>query len=366
MTVAARRMGTALAPSPALPGAAVAALGVVAVAAHQGGVFTNDWRLGTVAFAAVAGLLALWGARLRRSALVVPTLLAAYGLWSLASAAWSVDAPLTTLDVQRTLFYFAAAVAFALAGEGLTSGVLAGTTAIAVWALGDRLLHGASVDPYEGKLLTGPIGYANGLGALMAIGAAVSLALALERRRPLWAAPLLVLLPALALTDSRGAWAALAVGAVVAVATARRHRLLAAAAVALAAVALVVLLAFTPASAGNRAAYWHVARSVGAAHPVAGTGAGTFVVDYARMPPGRDAHSLYLQAFAELGVVGLLLAAALVTLPLAAALARGLAAPAAGLAVFAVHAGIDWDWQLPAVTVAALALTAASARLELR
>ena len=29
---------------------------------------------------------------------------------------------------------------------------------------------------------------------------------------------------------------------------------------------------------------------------------------------------------------------------------------------FALHAGLDWDWQLPAVTVAALALAAAATR----
>jgi len=362
MALTARRPGAAFAPSPALPGAALAGLGVVAVAADQGGVFTNDWRAGAVAFAAAAALLALWEPRVRWSArtLAVPALVAAYGLWSLASTAWSVEPSLSTLDVQRTLLYLAAAVAFALAGEGLTAGVLAGTTAIAVWALGGRLVNGVHYDYFEGKLLTGPIGYANGLGELMAIGAAVSFALALERRRPVWAAPLAALLPALALTNSRGAGAALAVGAAVAVALVHRRRDAAVAAVVLAGAALSVLLAATPAAAGDRAAYWHVARSVAAGHPLLGTGAGTFVADYARTPPAHDAHSLYLQALAELGVVGLLLVVALVGIPLGFALRRGLAAPAAGLAVFALHAGMDWDWQLPAVTIAGLALAVAA------
>jgi hypothetical protein len=58
----------------------------------------------------------------------------------------------------------------------------------------------------------------------------------------------------------------------------------------------------------------------------------------------------------------LLLIVSFVAFPLALAIRRGFAAPAAGLAVFALHAGVDWDWQLPAVTLAALALAAAAVR----
>jgi O-antigen ligase len=190
------------------------------------------------------------------------------------------------------------------------------------------------------------------------------------RRRWVAAAPLVVLVPALALTNSRGALAACLVGAVVAVALANGRRTIAQAVLAIATVALAALLLFTPSSFGDRISYWRAARHIGAAHPLGGTGAGSFHVDYTSLPPGHDAHSLYLQAFAELGVVGLVLIVALVALPLAFALRRGLAAPAAGLAVFAFAAGVDWDWQLPAVTVAALALADAAsakpARLEVR
>jgi O-antigen ligase len=161
-----------------------------------------------------------------------------------------------------------------------------------------------------------------------------------------------VLLPALALTSSRGAEAAFVVG--LAVASGRRR--LQALAVCGAAGALVWLLAFTPDAAGNRAFYWHAARRAGLTHPLGGTGAGTFSSDYKGFPPARDAHSLFLQAFAELGIVGLLLVTALVAAPLAVALRRGVAGRAAGLAAYAFAAGVDWDWQLPAVTVAALAL----------
>ncbi len=356
MELTARRPGVALAPPPALPGAALAAAGVVALAAEQGGFFPSAWRFGAVAFAAAAGLFWLWAPPRRTgwATLAPPAVLAVFGVWSLVSATWSVQPSASTLDVQRTLLYLTAALAFAAAGEGLPAGVLVGATVVAGWALGTRLADGTHFDTYEGKLLTGPIGYANGLAALCAIGAAVAVALAVRERRALYAVPLVVLVPALALTSSRGAEAALVVG--LAVATGRRR--LQALAVCGSAGALVWLLAFTPAAAGNRTFYWHAARHAGLAHPLGGTGAGTFAADYSGYPPARDAHSLYLQAFAELGVVGLVLVTALVAVPLAVALRRRLAVPAAGLAVYAFAAGVDWDWQLPAVTVAALALAA--------
>jgi O-antigen ligase len=353
MELTARRPGVALAPPPALPGAALAALGVVALAAEQGGFFPSAWRFGAVAFAAAAGLVWLWQpARRHGWEAFAPAVLAALAVWSLLSATWSVHPSASTLDVQRTLLYLAAALAFALAGDGLPVGVVAGATVVAGWALGSRVVHGTHFDPYEGTLLTGPIGYANGLGALCAIGAAVAVALAVRERRALYAAPLVLLVPALALTSSRGAEVAFVVG--LAVASARRR--LQVLAVCGAAGFLVWLLAFTPALAGNRAFYWHAARHAGLGHPLGGTGAGTFASDYSGYPPARDAHSLFLQAFAELGVVGLLLVTALAAVPLVVALRHRLAVPAAGLAVYAVAGGVDWDWELPAVTVAALAL----------
>jgi O-antigen ligase len=356
MVLTARRPGVALAPPPALPGAALAAVGVVALAAEQGGYFPSAWRFGAVAFAAAAGLLWLWAPerRVGWETVAPPALLAALGGWSLLSTAWSVLPSSTTLDVQRTLLYLTAALAFAVAADGLPTGVVAGATVVAGWSLGERLVNGAPWDTYEGRLLTGPIGYANGLGALCAIGAAVTFALALRHRRLLVAAPLVLLLPALALTGSRGADAALVVGLLVATGR-RRLQLLA---VGGSALLLTALLVFTPDGAGDRTAYWHAARHAGLAHPLGGTGAGTFAVDYSGNPPARDAHSLYLQAFAELGVVGLLLVVALFAIPLAVALRRRLSVPGAGLAVYLVSAGVDWDWQLPAVTVAALALAA--------
>ena len=105
-------------------------------------------------------------------------------------------------------------------------------------------------------------------------------------------------------------------------------------------------------------------------HPLEGLGSGGFQAEWLkrddRVDAAGDAHSLYLETAAELGVVGLAslllflggVAAALVRLyRLEAAAATGLAA---GLAAWAFHAGLDWDWEMPAVTLPALLLAAAA------
>jgi len=75
----------------------------------------------------------------------------------------------------------------------------------------------------------------------------------------------------------------------------------------------------------------------------------------------RDAHSLYIETAAELGVLGLialLLAFAGGILAAVKATSRNRAAaagPVAVLAAWALHAGLDWDWEMPAVTLIALA-----------
>jgi O-antigen ligase len=116
-------------------------------------------------------------------------------------------------------------------------------------------------------------------------------------------------------------------------------------------------------SGSNRSEYWRVAWREWTDHPVLGGGAGSFQRFWLRHRsndlPVRDAHSLYLETLAELGPLGLAfllfaLAAPLVAVP--SARGHPLAAGALGAYVaYLVHAGIDWDWEMPAVTVAALA-----------
>lgn len=108
---------------------------------------------------------------------------------------------------------------------------------------------------------------------------------------------------------------------------------------------------------------WRVAVETGADAPWIGTGAGTFRTEwFQRRPNGtvlvNDAHSLYLEMRAELGIVGLLLVLVVLVTVLGAAVVRlrgpdrqaAAAVLAGGLALLA-HAGIDWDWEMPALFV---------------
>jgi hypothetical protein len=118
----------------------------------------------------------------------------------------------------------------------------------------------------------------------------------------------------------------------------------------------------------GRAAAWRVAWDTAWAHPMAGVGAGSFEQRWLAVRPRpqgfRDAHNLYLETLAELGLVGLgLLAAALAAPAVGAWGAREhWVAPAAagGLASYLMHAASDWDWEMPAVTVAMLVCAAAA------
>jgi O-antigen ligase len=93
-----------------------------------------------------------------------------------------------------------------------------------------------------------------------------------------------------------------------------------------------------------------------------GTGAGTFHLTWLEHGPSgvfvRDAHSLYVEALSELGPVGLLLVVSTVAVPLVATVRRRgdpvVAVAGAAFVVFAVHAGLDWDWEMPVVTLIAL------------
>ncbi len=109
---------------------------------------------------------------------------------------------------------------------------------------------------------------------------------------------------------------------------------------------------------GPRGGYWRVAWHEFAAHPWLGSGAATFFRYWQRTGAtvgALDAHNLYLETLAELGIVGLALAACVLLPPLLGSLPRR-KHPFAALATavyltFLVHAGLDWDWELPAATI---------------
>jgi O-antigen ligase/polysaccharide polymerase Wzy-like membrane protein len=119
----------------------------------------------------------------------------------------------------------------------------------------------------------------------------------------------------------------------------------------------------------NRYAYWRVAMRAFEAQPLRGVGAGGWAVYWLRYRPidefAQDAHSLPLQTLAELGLVGLaLLAVFLAGLALTAREAHRAApmlaaGPIAGFTVWIAHSPLDWDWQMPAVTLVAMVLAGA-------
>jgi O-antigen ligase len=116
----------------------------------------------------------------------------------------------------------------------------------------------------------------------------------------------------------------------------------------------------------NRIEYWEAAVKALADDPLTGGGAGAFAVAWLEHREidevVRDAHSLELETAAELGLLGLLLLGVtiggVVLASRQVALADpGLAAgPLAALAVWAAHSAIDWDWEVPALTLLAAIL----------
>jgi hypothetical protein len=104
-----------------------------------------------------------------------------------------------------------------------------------------------------------------------------------------------------------------------------------------------------------------------------GQGAGTYdIVWHAYRPakapaPARDAHSLYVENLSDLGGVGFLLVLGFVLIIFFgfAARLRGpnrtvYAALFAASLAWALHAGVDWDWEMPAVTLWLFALGGAA------
>jgi O-antigen ligase len=119
----------------------------------------------------------------------------------------------------------------------------------------------------------------------------------------------------------------------------------------------------------NRYSYWRVALDTFTERPLLGIGSGAFVVEWLQQrdvdDPTREPHSLYLGTLAELGLIGFAALAAFIAG--VAVAARELwrrepavaAGPLAALVLYGAHAGIDWDWEMPALTMVALALAGA-------
>ena len=116
-------------------------------------------------------------------------------------------------------------------------------------------------------------------------------------------------------------------------------------------------------SGNGRYDLWRLAWQDAKAHPLLGSGAGTYGRYFLRHQPAnvsfvRDAHGLYIETLSELGALGLALLVAALAIPLfVATRMRGhpiVPAAAGAYTAFLVHAIVDWDWEVPAVMVAGL------------
>ena len=488
-----RAHGSTLTLTPALPGAAATLVLVgllLALAFDDGGYFpTAVTTAAVIASTALVLLLALPAARIGLTASPATAAfvaLAALAAWTGASARWSPTPDAALVDLRRGVLYVALFGLALVATAGprparraveLVLGVIVIVAGAGVLSrLQPELLgltRGASA-VFDVRL-SYPLGYWNAFGALAAIGVVLALGIAADMRArrsvrvgAAAAGPLLI--AAIYLSLSRGAWPSLAAGVlallvlspwrvsvslsalVAAVAgslailalrsrpelldgtsrtgpgtdlvTMQLTMLMCAAAVAQALLTvpdlrhrfarrtvatIAVLLAVglgaalvpaggaswiaqryeefrAPAPAlaasgperlqstgGARREVYAVALDGFRAQPLRGEGAGSFEQRWRRTGSGglfmRDAHSLVLGTMAELGAIGLLLIAVFVGCVVRAArrcrrgggaLTRS-AAGAAGAAVLTwfVHACVDWDWEMPALTGCALVLCAA-------
>jgi O-Antigen ligase len=129
------------------------------------------------------------------------------------------------------------------------------------------------------------------------------------------------------------------------------------------------------AGGSGRAQFWEAAIDAFGSRPVGGVGAGNYELYWNAHPEAAtvtgNAHSLFLEALADLGLPGLALALAPFVLAVIAArrhwrASRGVVVPAAALlAAATVGATIDWTWKIPvafAPAVIAIGLLTASER----
>jgi O-antigen ligase len=308
---------------------------------------------------------------------------AALTLWTLLSMRWSENAVTSGREAERTGLYVFGAAAILLAVDRrslawLLGGAVAGITAVAAYGLGQYVIGGHPLNPIEGNLLFEPVGYANAFGILCAIGVALSIGLALApaRRFARLAAlsGLPILVPTLYLTSSRGAWLALAAGLGAIFGLGRRFSARVKVLVLVAALVAVVAVTAISGEHGiaahlvgkNRPYYWQVAWKEYRLNPLLGSGAGTFDSYWLRYRTidsfARDAHSLYVETLAELGPLGLALVLVTLAAPFAGVRRRLdplTAAAAGGYVAFVVHLAVDWDWELPAVTLTGVTCGAA-------
>lgn len=118
----------------------------------------------------------------------------------------------------------------------------------------------------------------------------------------------------------------------------------------------------TELAGSGRTEFWRVALRQFSQHELLGQGAGTYRTYYAQHRAidltVTDAHSVYLQTLGEDGVVGAVLLAVALLAVIGGLVWRVRGPPRslyaalfAAVLAWAVHNAVDWDWQMPAVTL---------------
>lgn len=468
-------------------GAGIGAAATVGVlAASNGGYFPTAWGWSALILLFVAVLALVLRSEIALGSLELGFLggTAVVVAWIGLSIGWTQAVPQSVLDVERALVYLAAVVAglFVLRRHTvsqLLGGALVAIVAISAYSLATRVFPDrlGEFDPVAGYRLSEPIGYWNALGIFGALGVLLALGFIARARslvaRALAGASVVVLLPTIYFTFSRGAWVALGIGLIVSIAldpqrlrlvtamffvapaallgvwlssrepalttvkasladaSEQGHRLALALAIlalfgaalglafglaadrarlspgasrayglALLLAAVVALTAVfvrygTPPTLAQKAyeqfrapapkiaddlnarlfnfssrgryEQWKIALQMYEDNPWLGRGAGSYEAYWHehRPVPGKvkDAHSLYFETLAELGPVGLGLLLLALGVPVVGAVKarRHPLVPAAfgAYVAYLAHAGVDWDWEMPAVTVTALLIASA-------
>jgi hypothetical protein len=203
---------------------------LVFLALQHGGYYPESWGLPTAACAWLVALTALLGRRqrLQRFELLQLTALTLLGAVALFSAAWAPGGLGSALPQAQLIALYVAVLAAVLtlvrcATHALTA-IWGSLVVVSLVALGTRLFPGGGVrdDASGNNRLYEPLGYWNSLGLWAAMGLCLGVVLAARVRSPvLRAAAAASTVPcagALYFTFSRGAWVALAVGLLVALA----------------------------------------------------------------------------------------------------------------------------------------------------